>query len=213
MEDYTYHLDPKGPKVLGAHMLEVCPSLADGKPSLEMHPLGIGGKDDPARLVFNAAKGAALNATIIDMGTRFRMVVNEVDVVAPDAPLPKLPVARALWVPRPDLKVAAARVDPGRRGAPFGLQLRGECAAPRGLCRHGGHRVRADRREDRPRPVQEGAALERRVLAPGRRGVAVVTVLRVAQGVEVLLHRRVSALRQAERGGSHEKGFSVFSSR
>ena len=108
MEDYTYHLDPKGPKVLGAHMLEVCPSLAEGKPSLEMHPLGIGGKDDPARLVFNAAKGAALNATIIDMGTRFRMVVNEVDVVAPDAPLPKLPVARALWVPRPDLKVAAA---------------------------------------------------------------------------------------------------------
>jgi L-arabinose isomerase len=108
MEDYTYHLDPKGQKVLGAHMLEVCPSLADGKPSLEMHPLGIGGKDDPARLVFSAAKGAALNATIIDMGTRFRMVVNEVDVVAPDAPLPKLPVARALWVPRPDLKVAAA---------------------------------------------------------------------------------------------------------
>ena len=108
MEDYTYHLDPKGPKVLGAHMLEVCPSLAEGKPSLEMHPLGIGGKDDPARLVFTAAKGVALNATIIDMGTRFRMVVNEVDVVAPDAPLPKLPVARALWVPRPDLKVAAA---------------------------------------------------------------------------------------------------------
>jgi L-arabinose isomerase len=108
MEDYTYHLDPKGQKVLGAHMLEVCPSLADGKPSLDMQPLGIGGKDDPARLVFSAAKGAALNATIIDMGTRFRMVVNEVDVVAPDAPLPKLPVARALWVPRPDLKVAAA---------------------------------------------------------------------------------------------------------
>jgi L-arabinose isomerase len=108
MEDYTYHLDPKGQKVLGAHMLEVCPSLADGKPSLDMQPLGIGGKDDPARLVFSAAKGAALNATIIDMGTRFRMVVNEVDVVAPDAPLPMLPVARALWVPRPDLKVAAA---------------------------------------------------------------------------------------------------------
>ncbi len=108
MEDYTYHLDPKGQKVLGAHMLEVCPSLADGKPSLEMHPLGIGGKDDPARLVFNAAKGPALNATVIDMGTRFRMVVNEVDVVAPDAPLPRLPVARALWVPRPDLKVGAA---------------------------------------------------------------------------------------------------------
>jgi L-arabinose isomerase len=108
MEDYTYHLDPKGPKVLGAHMLEICPSIADGKPSLEVHPLGIGGKADPARLVFNAGTGAAVNATLIDMGTRFRMVVNEVDVVPPDAPLPKLPVARALWVPRPDLKTAAA---------------------------------------------------------------------------------------------------------
>lgn len=108
MEDYTYHLDPKGQKVLGAHMLEVCPSLADGKPELAMRPLGIGGKDDPARLVFTAEKGSALNATIIDLGTRFRMVVNEVDVVAPDAPLPKLPVARALWVPRPNLKTAAA---------------------------------------------------------------------------------------------------------
>jgi len=107
MEDYTYHLDPKGPKVLGAHMLEICPSLADGKPELSMHPLGIGGKADPARLIFTAARGPALNVTIIDLGTRFRMVVNEVDVVAPDAPLPKLPVARALWVPRPNLKVAA----------------------------------------------------------------------------------------------------------
>ena len=107
MEDYTYHMDPRGPKVLGAHMLEVCPSLADGKPELSMHPLGIGGKADPARLIFTAARGPALNATIIDLGTRFRMVVNEVDVVAPDAPLPKLPVARALWVPRPNLKVAA----------------------------------------------------------------------------------------------------------
>jgi L-arabinose isomerase len=108
MEDYTYHLDPKGPRVLGAHMLEICPSIADGKPSLEVHPLGIGGKADPARLVFNAGTGPAVNATIIDMGTRFRMIVNEVDVVPPDAPLPKLPVARALWVPRPDLKTAAA---------------------------------------------------------------------------------------------------------
>jgi L-arabinose isomerase len=107
MEDYTYHLDPRGLKVLGAHMLEVCESVAEGKPSLEMHPLGIGGKDDPARLVFTAAPGPAVNATIVDMGTRFRMVVNEVDVVPPDAPLPRLPVARAMWVPRPDLKVAA----------------------------------------------------------------------------------------------------------
>jgi L-arabinose isomerase len=108
MEDYTYHLAKGGMKVLGAHMLEVCPSIADGKPALQMHPLGIGGKDDPARLVFNAATGPAVNASVIDMGTRFRMVVNEVDVVAPDAPLPKLPVARALWIPRPDLKTAAA---------------------------------------------------------------------------------------------------------
>jgi len=108
MEDYTYHLPKGSMKVLGAHMLEVCPSIADGKPALQMHPLGIGGKDDPARLVFNAATGRAVNASVIDMGTRFRMIVNEVDVVAPDAPLPKLPVARALWVPRPDLKTAAA---------------------------------------------------------------------------------------------------------
>lgn len=89
-------------------MLEVCPSIADGKASLEMHPLGIGGKSDPARLVFTANPGRALNASLIDMGTRFRLVVNDLDVVKPDAPLPKLPVARALWIPRPNLKVAAA---------------------------------------------------------------------------------------------------------
>jgi L-arabinose isomerase len=108
MEDYTYHLDPKGTKVLGAHMLEVCPTIAEGRPTLEVHPLGIGGKADPARLVFYAAAGPAVNASVIDLGNRFRLVANAVDVVAPDAPLPKLPVARALWVPRPDLKVAAA---------------------------------------------------------------------------------------------------------
>jgi L-arabinose isomerase len=108
MEDYTYHLDPKGTKVLGAHMLEVCPTIAESKPTLEVHPLGIGGKADPARLVFTAATGPAVNAAVIDLGNRFRLVVNAVDVVNPDAPLPKLPVARALWVPRPDLKVAAA---------------------------------------------------------------------------------------------------------
>ena len=107
MEDYTYHLDPKGTKVLGAHMLEVCPSIAEGKPSLEVHPLGIGGKADPARLVFCAGAGPALNASLIDLGNRFRLIVNAVDVVAPDGPLPHLPTARAVWVPRPDLKVAA----------------------------------------------------------------------------------------------------------
>jgi L-arabinose isomerase len=108
MEDYTYHLDPKAPKVLGAHMLEVCESVADGRPTLEMHPLSIGGKEDPARLVFSAKKGPAINVTIVDMGNRFRMIANEVDAVAPDQPLPKLPVARVMWIPRPGMKTAAA---------------------------------------------------------------------------------------------------------
>ena len=108
MEDYTYHLDDHGMKVLGAHMLEICESTADGKPSLEIHPLSIGGKADPVRLVFNTPCGPAVNVSVIDMGDRFRMIVNEVDVVAPDEPLPKLPVARAVWIPRPDLKTAAA---------------------------------------------------------------------------------------------------------
>jgi L-arabinose isomerase len=108
MEDYTYHLDPKGAKVLGAHMLEVCPTIAQSRPTLEVHPLGIGGKADPARLVFTASAGPGLNAAVIDLGNRFRLVVNACEVVAPDAPLPKLPVARALWRPEPDLKTAAA---------------------------------------------------------------------------------------------------------
>jgi L-arabinose isomerase len=108
MEDYTYHLDPRGTKVLGAHMLEICQSTAAGRPSMDIHPLSIGGKADPVRLVFDVPAGAAVNASILDLGNRFRMVVNEVDVVPPDAPLPRLPVARAVWVPRPDLKTAAA---------------------------------------------------------------------------------------------------------
>jgi L-arabinose isomerase len=108
MEDYTYHLDPEGMKVLGAHMLEICPTIGDGTTKLEVHPLGIGGKDDPARLVFNVPTGPAINASLIDMGNRFRMIVNAVDCVTPDADLPKLPVARALWIPQPDLKIGAA---------------------------------------------------------------------------------------------------------
>lgn len=107
MEDYTYHLDPAGNKVLGSHMLEICESIADRKPSLEIHPLGIGGKEDPVRLVFNTPAGPAVNATIVDLGNRFRMVVNEVDVVAPDQDLPKLPVARAVWEPKPNFKTSA----------------------------------------------------------------------------------------------------------
>lgn len=108
MEDYTYHMHPDGMKVLGAHMLEICPSIADGPINLEVHPLGIGGKADPARLVFNSQTGPAINVSLVDMGNRFRIIVNDVDVVEPDAPLPKLPVARALWYPQPDLKGAAA---------------------------------------------------------------------------------------------------------
>ena len=104
MEDYTYHLVKGQERVLGAHMLEVCPSIAAGTPTLETHPLGIGGKADPCRLVFDAAPGLAVNATLVDLGSRMRLIVNEVDAVAPDHPMPNLPVARAMWVPRPDFK-------------------------------------------------------------------------------------------------------------
>jgi len=108
MEDYTYHFGDNGMKVLGAHMLEVCESIADKKPSLEIQPLSIGGKSDPVRLVFNVRNGPAVNATVLDLGSRFRMVVNEVEVVPPDKPMPRLPVARVVWVPKPNLKTAAA---------------------------------------------------------------------------------------------------------
>ena len=107
LEDYVYHFKGKG-AILQAHMLEVCPTIAQTKPRIEVHPLGIGGKADPARLVFTAREGAGVAATIVDLGNRFRMIVNEVDCVAPEADLPKLPVARAFWTPRPDLKTSAA---------------------------------------------------------------------------------------------------------
>ncbi len=108
MEDYTYHFDPAAPSVLGAHMLEICPSIAAERPRAEIHPLAIGGKEDPVRLVFDAAPGEAVNVAIHTLGDRPRMLVNELDVVAPIEALPELPVARALWRPRPDLKTAAA---------------------------------------------------------------------------------------------------------
>lgn len=104
MEDYTYHFEPQNEMVLGAHMLEICESIADGKPRCEMHYLGIGGKADPVRLVFNSTSGPALNASVVDMGNRFRMVVNEVEAVVPENALPKLPVARVLWKPYPDMR-------------------------------------------------------------------------------------------------------------
>jgi L-arabinose isomerase len=107
MEDYTYHFGPGTPKVLGAHMLEVCPSIAAGRPRIEVHPLGIGDREDPVRLVFDAAPGPATILGICDLGDRFRLVLNEVDVVAPEEPLPKLPVARAVWEPKPNLATSA----------------------------------------------------------------------------------------------------------
>lgn len=106
MEDYTYHLEPGNEKILGAHMLEVCPTIAAAKPKLEIHPLGIGGREDPVRLVFDAATGPAVVLGICDLGDRFRFVANDVELVAPDAPLPKLPVARAVWKPAPNLRTS-----------------------------------------------------------------------------------------------------------
>ena len=108
MEDYTYHLDPAGSLVLGAHMLEICESIAAGKPSLEIHPLGIGGKEDPVRLVFDTPPGPAINASLVDLGNRLRLIVHEVDVVVPPQSLPKLPVARAVWKNKPDFKTGCA---------------------------------------------------------------------------------------------------------
>ena len=108
MEDYTYHFDPQNSLVLGAHMLEICSSIASGKAKCEIHPLGIGGKGDPVRLVFNVDGGPALNASIVDMGNRFRLLVNDVEAVSPEHDLPKLPVARVLWKPLPDMITGCA---------------------------------------------------------------------------------------------------------
>ncbi|MFC7622438.1 L-arabinose isomerase [Microlunatus sp. GCM10028923] len=102
MEDYTYNLVPGSEKILGAHMLEVCPTIAAERPRIEIHPLGIGNRSDPVRLVFDAARGPATVLGICDLGDRFRLVLNEVDVVPPDQPLPNLPVARAVWEPKPE---------------------------------------------------------------------------------------------------------------
>lgn len=128
MEDYTYHFSPNGNKVLGAHMLEICPSIAAAKPRVEIHPLGIGGKEDPVRLVFDSQTGPAINATVVDLGTRYRMIVNTVDVVPTDEPLPKLPVARALWTPHPNFKdgVAAWILAGGAHHTGFSLSLTAE---------------------------------------------------------------------------------------
>jgi L-arabinose isomerase len=107
MEDYTYHLGPGEPKILGAHMLEVCPSIAVERPSLEIHPLSIGAREDPVRLVFRSAPGPGFVVGLLDLGDRFRLVANDIEVIAPDEPMPKLPVACAVWKPAPDLATSA----------------------------------------------------------------------------------------------------------
>ncbi len=108
MEDYTYHFEPGHEMVMGSHMLEICESIADGKPSCEIHPLGIGGKEDPVRLVFNVSGGTALNASLVDMGNRFRLLINEVEALPPIQALPRLPVARVLWKPQPDMQTGCS---------------------------------------------------------------------------------------------------------
>jgi L-arabinose isomerase len=107
MEDYTYHFGPGPERVLGAHMLEVCPSIADGTPRIEIHPLGIGNREDPVRMVFTGRRGPGRVVCLVDLGERFRFVANEITVVPPDEDLPKLPVARAVWEPQPDLATSA----------------------------------------------------------------------------------------------------------
>ena len=107
MEDYTYHFGQNKSYCLGAHMLEICPTIAKDRPSCEVHPLGIGGKEDPVRLVFDGESGPAINVSLVDMGNRFRLIVNEVEAVPAKAKLPHLPVARVLWDAHPNLEIAA----------------------------------------------------------------------------------------------------------
>ena len=106
MEDYTYHFGPGRPKVLGAHMLEVCPSITTSVPRVEIHPLEHRGREDPVRMVFTADPGPGVVVGLADLGDRFRFVLNAIDLVEPDEPMPKLPVAHAVWTPRPDMATA-----------------------------------------------------------------------------------------------------------
>ena len=169
MEDYTYDLDPAGPRVLGAHMLEVCPSLAAGRPSCEIHPLSIGGRSDPVRLVFDAAPGPAVVAGLTDMGDRFRIVANVVDVVEAEEALPRLPVARAVWRPRPDFRTTVeAWLTAGGR-APHGPEPGARPRAAHRLRGDGRHRAHPDRRDVDPPRRQERDPLEPGLLPPGPR--------------------------------------------
>lgn len=107
MEDYTYHFEPGNEMIMGAHMLEVCPTIAQTKPEIQVHPLGIGGREDPARLVFKSKPGAAIVVSLVDMGTHLRMIVNDIECVEQVNEMPKLPVSGVLWKPMPNLKTSA----------------------------------------------------------------------------------------------------------
>ena len=137
MEDYTYHFSPQGMKVLGAHMLEVCSSIADGKPTLEIHPLSIGGKDDPARLVFNVKNGPAINASVIDMGNRFRIIVNEVEVVHAGCPAAQAARGARGVGAAAELESRRGSLDPGGRRAPCRVQPEHHRRAHGRFCRDG----------------------------------------------------------------------------
>src|SRR5213075_2827627 len=168
MEDYTYHLKDGG-QVLGAHMLEVCPSIADDKPSAEIHPLSIGGKDDPVRLVFTASCGSAVNTSIVDLGNRFRLIVNQVNLVRPEQPLPKLPVARAIWIPEPNLKIAATSWIMAGGSHNTALSRALTCEYLQDFAEMTGIGMFADRPQDECRGLRERAALERCLLPHGER--------------------------------------------
>ena len=140
MEDYTYHLAPGGHQVLGSHMLEVCPTIAAGKPKLEMHPLGIGGKEDPVRLVFDAPPGPALNASLIDLGARFRLIVNEVTAVDHPAAAEAAGRARGLGM-QARLQDGLRGLDSRRRRAPYRLQLWRDRRDAGGFRDHRRHRM------------------------------------------------------------------------
>ena len=169
MEDYTYNLIPGQERILGAHMLEVCPSIAAATPSCEIHPLGIGGREDPVRLVFDAAPGPAVVVGMADMGDRFRLVANEIDVVTPDHPLPNLPVARAVWKPRPNLRTSAEcwLTAGGPHHTVLSTAIGSEELSD--LAELAAYRTAAHRRRhDHPR-ADQGDPLERRLPPPGRR--------------------------------------------
>ena len=202
MEDYTYDLTPGQELVLGAHMLEVCPTIAADVPTVEIHPLSIGGREDPVRLVFDAEPGPAVVLGLADMGERFRLVANEIDVVPPPQPLRSLPVARAVWRPRPHLSGSAeswiiAGAPAPHRAVPGGGG--GGAARPR---RHGPYRTRRHRRRHRAPQVRRRDSLEPGLL-PACPWFLTVAVARSATGAGV--HCSRSGVTDPEHRSGHRE--------